>query len=28
LKKLGKEYMDSIFAQYPIIDFTDRNDEF
>jgi putative transposase len=28
LRKLGKEYMDSIFAQYPIIDFTDRNDEF
>ena len=28
LRKLGKEYMDSIFAQYPIIDFTDKNDEF
>jgi putative transposase len=28
LEKKGRDYMDSIFAQYPIIDFTDRNDEF
>ncbi|NIM96567.1 MAG: hypothetical protein GTO24_00360 [candidate division Zixibacteria bacterium] len=28
LRKLGRECMDSIFAQYPIIDFTDRKDEF
>jgi putative transposase len=28
LRNLGREYMDSILAQYPIIDFTDNNDEF
>ena len=28
LGKLGRDYMDSIFGQYPIVDFTDRNDEF
>ena len=28
LRKLGEQYMGSIFAQYPIIDFTDKNDEF
>jgi putative transposase len=28
LRKLGREHMDSILAQYPIIDLTDRNDEF
>jgi putative transposase len=28
LRKLGRNYMDSIFAEYPIIHFTDRNDEF
>jgi putative transposase len=28
LKKLGKEYMDSIFVQYPIINFTDKDDKF
>lgn len=28
LKKLGEEYMGSIFARYPIIDFSDRNDGF
>jgi len=28
LKKYGEDYMSSIFAQYPILDFTDRSDEF
>ncbi|MCK4427268.1 MAG: transposase, partial [candidate division Zixibacteria bacterium] len=28
LKKLGEDYMKSIFAQYSIIDFTDKNDKF
>ena len=28
LKKFEKEYMDSIFEQYPIVDFIDRNDIF
>lgn len=28
VKKLGRDYMDSIFAEYPIIDFTDDRDEF
>jgi putative transposase len=28
LKKYGEDYMGSIFARYPIIDFTDKSDKF
>lgn len=28
LRKLGREYMESVFAQYPIVDFTDKDDKF
>ncbi|MCJ7508044.1 MAG: transposase, partial [candidate division Zixibacteria bacterium] len=28
LKKIGEDYMNSIFARYPIIDFADETDEF
>jgi putative transposase len=28
LRKMGDDYMSSIFAQHPIIDFTDENDKF
>ncbi|HEX9913079.1 MAG TPA: hypothetical protein VGB01_07530 [candidate division Zixibacteria bacterium] len=28
LKKLSRNYMDSIFVKYPIIDFTDKYDRF
>ncbi len=27
VKKLGRDYIDSIFAEYPIIDFTDKYDD-
>jgi len=28
LKKYGEDYMSSIFARYPIVDFTDKSDKF
>lgn len=28
LNRLGQEYMDSILKEYPIVEFTDRNDKF